>query len=90
MTMDGLADMFGSLPVILGIALFIGIVVLVRLLLSPNSLERRRSWRDRRRGQVMPTLPFYDSERVLVTKDRRTGRDRRKRSFIVITEHKRA
>ena len=88
--MDRLSEMFGSLPVILGIALFIGIVVLVRLLLSPNSMERRRSWRDRRRGQAMPILPFYDSERVLVTKDRRVVSDRRKRAFMVITEHKRA
>lgn len=88
--MDGLIDMFGGLPVILGIALFIGIVVLVRLLLSPDSLERRRSWRDRRAGQAMPTLPFYDSDRVLVTEDRRKLADRRKRAFMVITVHKRA
>lgn len=82
--------MFGGLPVILGIALFIGIVVLVRLLLSPNSMERRRSRRDRRCGQVMPSVPFYDSERVLVTHDRRVLSDRRKRAFMVMTEHKRA
>lgn len=88
--MNSLADIFGSLPVILGIALFIGIVVLVRLLLSPNSLERRRSLCDRRRGQAMPTLPFYDSDRVLVTEDRRVLPDRRKRAFMVITEHRRA
>lgn len=82
--------MFGGLPVILGISLFIGIVVLVRLLLSPNSMERRRSLRDRRCGQGMPGLPFYDSERVLVTHDRRVLNDRRKRAFMVMTEHKRA
>jgi len=88
--METLADMFGNLPVILGVSLFIGIVILVRLLLSPNSRERRRSWRDRRRGQVMPSLPFYDSERVLVTEDRRRLPDRRKRAFMVVTEQKRA
>jgi len=88
--METLAEMFGNLPLILGIALFIGIVILVRLLLSPNSLERRRSWRDRRRGQVMPSLPFYDCNRVLVTEDRRRLADRRKRAFMVMTEHKRA
>lgn len=87
--MDTLAGIFSSLPVLLGIALFIGIVVLVRLLLSPNSLERRRS-RDRRRGQAMPSLPFYDSNRVLVTQDRRVLADRRKRHFIVVTEQRRA
>jgi hypothetical protein len=88
--MNQLADIFGSLPLILGIALFIGIVVLVRLLLSPNSMERRRVRRDRRRGQTMPTLPFYDSERVLVTAERRNLTDRRKRAFMIITEQKRA
>lgn len=88
--MDRLADVFGSLPIILAVALFVGIVVLVRLLLSPNSMERRRTRRDRRRGQSMPTVPFYDSERVLVTADRRNLTDRRKRAFMIITEHKRA
>lgn len=88
--MNQLADIFSSLPLILGIALFIGIVVLVRLLLSPNSMERRRLRRDRRRGQTMPTLPFYDSERVLVTAERRNLADRRKRAFMIMTEHKRA
>ena len=88
--MDKLAAIFGSVPMILGIALFIGIVVLVRLLLSPNSIERRRVRRDRRYSQVMPTVPFYDSERTLVTEDRRNLNDRRKRAFIIITEQKRA
>jgi len=88
--MEQLADIFGSLPVILGVALFIGIVVLVRLLLSPNSLERRRVRRDRRRGQAMPTVPFYDSERRLVTEDRRGLSDRRKHAFMISTTQHRA
>ena len=88
--MDWLVNAIGSLPLILGIALFIGIVVLVRLLLSPNSMERRRLRRDRRRGESMPSMPFYDSERVLVTVERRNHTDRRKRAFMIITEHKRA
>lgn len=88
--MNTLTDIFGSLPVLLGVALFVGIVVLVRLLLSPNSLERRRTMRDRRRGQAMPSLPFYDSQRVLVTEDRRVQTDRRKQPFIVVTQHRRA
>lgn len=87
--MSQLTDIFGSLPVILAVALFIGIVVLVRLLLSPNSRERRRSQRDRRRGQVMPTVPFYDSERKLVTQDRRMHDDRRKHPFMIITTQRR-
>ena len=88
--MDKFADLFISLPVILGIALFIGIVVLARLLLSPNSIERRRVRHDRRRGRAMPTLPFYDSERKLVTEERRNLSDRRKRAFMIMTDHKRA
>lgn len=88
--MDTLMDIFG-LPTLLAIALFIGIVILVRQLLSPNGMmERRRSRRDRRRVQSMPSVPFYDSERILVTQDRRGAADRRKRTFMIITEHKRA
>lgn len=86
--MEKLADAFISLPVILGIALFIGIVILAWLLLSPNSIERRRLRQDRRRSQVMPTMPFYDSNRVLVTEDRRTLTDRRKHAFMIMTEHR--
>lgn len=88
--MEQLADIVGSLPVILGVALFIGIVILVRLLLSPNSLERRRTRRDRRRGQTMPAVPFYDSERRLVTEDRRRLSDRRKPAFMISTTQRRA
>lgn len=88
--MQQLADIFSSLPFILGVALFIGIVVLVRLLLSPGgSLERRRTRRDRRRGQAMPKVPFYDSERILVTQDRRGLADRRKPAFVFTTEQRR-
>jgi len=88
--MQQITDVFGNLPVILAIALFIGIFVLVRLLLSPQGVERRRLRRDRRRGQAMPELPFYDSERTLVTQDRRTYTERRKRAFMIFTTQRRA
>lgn len=88
--MGQLANLFGNLPLILGVALFIGIVVLVRLLLSPNSLERRRTLSDRRRGRPMPQVPFYDSNRILVTEDRRTLGDRRKHAFMISTTQRRA
>lgn len=88
--MEQLANLVGSLPVILGVALFIGIVILVRMLLSPNSLERRRTRRDRRRGTPMPKVPFYDSERRLVTEDRRKLADRRKHAFMISTTQRRA
>lgn len=88
--MEQLANIFSSLPFILGVALFIGIVVLVRLLLSPGGSLERRTRRDRRRGQAMPTLPFYDSERVLVTEDRRALGDRRRPAFVFTTTQRRA
>jgi hypothetical protein len=80
-----------SLPVLLAIALFIGIVVLVKILLSPESGLERRSRHDRRRGGVMPATPFYDEENQLVTADRRrANRDRRKRAFVISSEHRQA
>lgn len=80
-----------SLPLILAVALFIGIVVLVKILLSPESSVERRSRHDRRHGGPMPPTPFYDTENVLVTMDRRrSSRDRRKRAFVISSEHKRA
>ena len=79
-----------SLPVLLAIALFIGIVMLVKILLSPESSLERRSRRDRRKGGVMPVTPFHDVNEQLVTVDRRMSRDRRKRAFIISSEHKRA
>jgi hypothetical protein len=87
--METLGAGIGSLPLILAIALFIGIVVLVRQLLSPSGMTERRARRERRRGQPMPTMPFYDSERMLVTEERRNQTDRRKRTFMIFTEHKR-
>ena len=80
-----------SLPVLLAIALFIGIVALVKILLSPESSLERRSRHDRRRGGPMPPIPFHDVNRQLVTVDRRDrNMDRRKRTFIISSEHRRA
>ncbi|MGD8926675.1 MAG: hypothetical protein PVG20_07480 [Thioalkalispiraceae bacterium] len=80
-----------SLPVLLAIALFIGIVVLVKILLSPESSLERRSRHDRRRGGGMPTTPFYDVDDQLVTADRRSaGRDRRRRVFAISSDQRRA
>lgn len=76
-------DMLLSLPVLLAIALFIGIVTLVKLLLTPENSLERRSLQDRRRGKKQPEFPFYDSEEVLVTNDRRNRQDRRCTDFII-------
>lgn len=85
-------DLIINLPVLLAVALFIGIVALVKILLSPESGLERRSRNDRRSGVPMPPLPFYDLNHKLVVEDRRRVKvtDRRKRVFIITTEHKRA
>lgn len=79
-------DTIWSLPAILGIALFIGIVTLVKLLLSPDQGFERRSRRDRRRGGKQPEFPLYDCDRVLVTEDRRKLSDRRSHRFIITVQ----
>lgn len=78
-----------SLPFLLAVALFIGIVMLVRILLSPDSAFERRSRKDRRGGGPIPDFPFYDRNRELVTDDRRAMTDRRKRGFVITTVQKR-
>ena len=84
-------EQFISLPVLLAIALFIGIAMLVKILLSPESSLERRSRMDRRKGGMMPATPFQDANNQLVTVDRRgSNTDRRKRAFIISSEHKRA
>jgi len=85
-------DLFINLPVLLAVALFIGIVALVKILLSPERGLERRSRNDRRSGIPMPPLPFYDLNHKLVIEDRRriVAPDRRKRVFMISTEHRRA
>ena len=78
-----------SLPFILAVALFIGIVILARILLSPEGALERRSHKDRRAGGEPPQVPFYDKDRELVSVDRRGSEDRRKRSFVITTTQKR-
>ena len=82
-------DIITSLPFILAVALFIAIVILSRILLSPEGALERRSRRDRRNTSKLPQMPFYDKDRVLVTQDRRRRDDRRKRSFVITTTQKR-
>ncbi len=84
-------ELFTNLPLILAVALFVGIVALVKMLLSPERGLERRSSEDRRRAGGMPPVPFYDQDNVLVIEDRREQAiDRRKRAFVITTEHKRA
>ena len=85
-------DLLINLPVLLAVALFIGIVTLVKILLSPESGLERRFKHDRRTGASMPPLPFYDFNHKMVTENRRrvVAPERRKRVFIISTEHRRA
>lgn len=76
-------DIIFNLPTVLGVALFIGIVALVKLLLSPDRAFERRSRRDRRKGLKQPEFPFYDSGQVLVSRERRNQEDRRCHKFII-------
>jgi len=75
-----------SLPVLLAIALFIGIAMLVKILLSPESSLERRSRQDRRKGAGMPATPFQDVDNQLVAVDRRAATERRKRVFVISSE----
>jgi len=81
-------DLFINLPVLLAVALFVGIVTLVKILLSPESGLERRSRNERRSGAPIPTLPFYDLNHQQVIKDRRRTvlPERRKRVFAITTE----
>lgn len=83
--MEAIFSVFGGLPLILALALFVGVVILVRILLSPDGAFERRTTHDRRQIPSMPPTPFYDSERVLVTHDRRSSVDRRKRRFVIMS-----
>lgn len=65
-------------PIFIGFILFLGIVVLARFLLLRDPALKRNHGGDRRGKQVMPTVPFYDSEGILVTQDRRICPDRRR------------
>jgi len=76
-------DMSLKLPVLLGIAMVIGIIALIRLLRSPDSSFERRARSDRRRNLSTPDFPFYDSNRQLVQRDRRSQADRRFRNFSI-------
>ena len=82
-------DIITSLPFILAVALFVAIVILARILLSPEGALERRSRRDRRNMSKTPQMPFYDKDRVLVTQERRRRDERRKRSFVITTTQKR-
>ena len=83
--MDALLTWDYGILALLAAALFVAVIWLGRvLLLRREAPSRQRQGRDRRSGRPMPPVPFYDSERRLVTADRRRG-DRRGRHIVFTT-----
>lgn len=75
--MDSLTGIVES-PYFIGAVLFLGIIALARVLLSKDPALKRNHGGDRRRQAAMPAVPFYDSEGIYVTEDRRITLDRRR------------
>ncbi|MDH5777703.1 MAG: hypothetical protein OEZ33_05800 [Gammaproteobacteria bacterium] len=73
-------------PFFIGVVLFLGIIALARLMLMRDPSLKRGYGSDRRQLSKMPVVPFYDSEGILVTEDRRTCIDRR-RARLLEREH---
>ena len=66
-------------PLFLGILLFLGMASLIRVVLARDPHMKRMQSGDRRRAKGrMPATPFYDSDGVQVTGNRRTLPDRRR------------
>lgn len=83
--MDTLLTSDYGLMALLAIVLFVAVIWLAKTLLLRREVhadDRQRS--ERRSGDPMPPVPFYDSERRLVTRDRRRG-ERRGRNIVFTT-----
>lgn len=79
--MESLVGIIQS-PIFIGIVLFLGIVALARVLLVREPGLKRSHGGDRRKPGVMPDVPFYDSEGILVIQERRTCPDRRRSRLL--------
>ena len=75
----------GSL-IVLALVLFFATLVVIYFLLSRTSNQRRVAFLDRRRSREQLIFPFYDSEHVLVSEERRFKEDRRKVRSIYISD----
>lgn len=80
--MEFLVKYFDSSLIILALVLFFATLVVIFILLSRDSKQRRVSFVDRRCNKEQLVFPFYDSEHELVTKERRSATDRRKARAI--------
>ena len=83
--MDTLLELLKSPPILLGIVLFVVLLGLVRMLLNSDGHLRRKATEERRCDSRMPPVPFYDSNRELVTLDRRRSHDRRQGRIFTAT-----
>jgi len=69
-------------PVFMGVMLFFGAVALVRLIFMRDPALKRAYGHERRKSrEPMSSVPFYDSDGVLVSEDRRKLTDRRRTNF---------
>jgi len=69
---------FDGYLMLLALALFLGTLIVIYLLLSRSSNQRRVAFRDRRRSRDKFNFPFYDCEYRLVKEERRLKAERRK------------
>jgi len=84
--MESLFEYFDGSLIILAIVLFFVTLAVIFLLLNRDINQRRVAFIDRRRNQEKLIFPFYDSDNILVSEDRRTIQDRRKDRVIRVTD----
>ena len=84
--MDSVVSVVQS-PIFIGTLVFLGMVSLIRILLSRDPSLKRHYGADRRlhKGN-MPEIPFYDSDGIKVTEDRRVLPDRRRHRLLAMQE----
>ncbi len=80
--METFLDFFDGTLIILAIVLFLATLAVIFFLLSRDSNQRRVAFMDRRRNRDQLIFPFYDSDKELVTEERRQSLDRRKARAI--------
>lgn len=70
-------------PVFIGILIFLGMASIIRVMVSRDPSLKRNHGGDRRctKGK-MPQIPFYDSDGVQVTENRRMQVDRRRTRLL--------
>jgi len=80
--MESFFSVFDGSLIILGLVLFFVTLGVIFLLLTRGTNQRRVAFIDRRRNKEQLIFPFYDSNKELVTEERRRVTDRRKARSI--------